>query len=130
MKHDLETIKDTFSLSEVPRDALLIGAAGVIPYAATSLSTVYLAFDINHSHSHGIGYLFSPETAHQLLALVTPVQIGYGAVVRRDPYSSLLCTHYGRSSLSWEQSIGAWNSPSMVVAIATVDTLSGLLLLL
>lgn len=91
MKHDLETIKDTFSLSEVPKDALYIGAAGVIPYAATSLSTVYLAFDINHSHTHGVGYLFSPETAHQLLALVTPVQIGYGAVI----ISFLGAIHWG-----------------------------------
>ncbi|CZR58170.1 probable MNN4-regulates the mannosylphosphorylation [Phialocephala subalpina] len=91
MKADLETIKDTFSLSEVPRDALYIGAAGVIPYAATSLSTVYLAFDINHSHSHGVGYLFSPETAHQLLALITPVQIGYGAVI----ISFLGAIHWG-----------------------------------
>lgn len=81
MKHDLEIIKETFSLAEVPRDALYIGAAGVLPYAATSLSTVWLAYDINHAHAHGTGYLFSPETAHQLLGLVTPIQIGYGAVV-------------------------------------------------
>ncbi|KUJ15269.1 uncharacterized protein LY89DRAFT_698120 [Mollisia scopiformis] len=91
MKHDLETIKETFSLAEVPRDALYIGAAGVLPYAATSLSTVYLAYDINHAHAHGTGYLFSPETAHQLLGLVTPIQIGYGAVI----ISFLGAIHWG-----------------------------------
>lgn len=78
---DLETIKETFSLSEVPKESLYIGAAGVLPYAATSLSTVYLAYDINHAHNTGTGLLFSPETAHQLLDIVTPIQIGYGAVV-------------------------------------------------
>jgi hypothetical protein len=82
IKADLETIKDTFALTEVPRESLYIGAAGVLPYAATSLSTVYLAWDINHAAATGYGVLFSPETAHRLLDLVTPIQIGYGAVVR------------------------------------------------
>lgn len=81
IKADFVTIKETFSLDEVPRESLYIGAAGVIPYAATSLSTVYLAYDINHAHDHGSGLLFSPETAHQLLDYITPIQIGYGAVV-------------------------------------------------
>ena len=81
IKADLETIKETFALTEVPRESLYIGAAGVIPYAATSLSTVYLAWDINHATASGQGYLFTPETAHQLLDLITPIQIGYGAVV-------------------------------------------------
>lgn len=81
IKADLETIKETFSLSQVPKESLYIGAAGILPYAATSLSTVFLAFDINHAHAHGHGWLFSPQTAHQLLDLVTPIQIGYGAVV-------------------------------------------------
>jgi hypothetical protein len=80
-KSDIETIKETFSLSEVPKESLYIGAAGILPYAATSLSTVYLAFDINYAHEHGTGYIFTPETAHQLLDTVTPIQIGYGAVV-------------------------------------------------
>lgn len=81
LRADIETIKETFSLAEVPKESLYIGAAGILPYAATSLSTVYLAFDINHAHDHGTGYLFSPELARQLLDLVTPIQIGYGAVV-------------------------------------------------
>lgn len=72
IKADLKTIKETFSLADVPRESLYIGAAGVIPYAATSLSTVYLAYDINHAHDTGRGILFSPETAHQLLDIITP----------------------------------------------------------
>ncbi|KAL2069824.1 hypothetical protein VTL71DRAFT_14503 [Oculimacula yallundae] len=91
LKADLETIKETFSMSEVPKESLYIGAAGVLPYAATSLSTVYLAFDINHAHNTGSGYLFSPELAHQLLDIVTPIQIGYGAVI----ISFLGAIHWG-----------------------------------
>ncbi|TVY71540.1 hypothetical protein LSUE1_G009271 [Lachnellula suecica] len=92
IKADVATIKETFSLNQVPRESLYIGAAGVIPYAATSLSTVYLAYDINHAHANnGAGYLFSPETAHQLLDIITPIQIGYGAVI----ISFLGAIHWG-----------------------------------
>lgn len=87
VKADWVTIKETFSMEDVPRDSLYLGMAGLIPYAATSLSTVILSYDINHAHATGAGYLFTPETAHQLLDLVTPIQIGFGAVV------SLLCLH-------------------------------------
>jgi hypothetical protein len=84
IKSDIQTIKETFTLDEVPKESLYIGAAGVLPYAATSLSTIYLAWDINHAEETGSAfYLFTPETARQLLDIVTPVQIGYGAVVRK-----------------------------------------------
>lgn len=55
--------------------------AGVLPYLATSLSTVYLAFDINHASETGSGFLFSPRVAEQLLHVIEPLQVGYGAVV-------------------------------------------------
>jgi hypothetical protein len=91
IKSDLKTIKETFSLADVPKESLYIGAAGILPYAATSLSTVYLAYDINHARDTGRGVLFSPETAHQLLDLVTPIQIGYGAVVSFKSSRILVC---------------------------------------
>lgn len=55
--------------------------AGVLPYLATSLSTVYLAWDINHAALTGSGFLMSGATAETLLHIVEPIQIGYGAVV-------------------------------------------------
>ncbi|CAG8982132.1 hypothetical protein HYALB_00003224 [Hymenoscyphus albidus] len=91
IKSDVITIKDTFSLNEVPRASLYLGAAGVLPYAATSLSTVYLAWDINHSHATGQSFLFSPETAHQLLETIFPIQIGFGAII----ISFLGAIHWG-----------------------------------
>jgi len=91
IKADLGTIKETFSLADVPKESLYIGAAGVIPYAATSLSTVFLAYDINQAHATGQGIVFSPETAHQLLEMITPIQIGYGAVI----ISFLGAIHWG-----------------------------------
>lgn len=89
-------IKETFALSEVPREALIIGMAGVLPYLATSLSTVYLAFDINHASETGSAFLFSPHVAEQLLHIIEPLQIGYGAVVS-NPYLS--CTHNSRANV-------------------------------
>lgn len=75
---------DTFSLKDVPREALYVGMAGVLPYLATSLSTVYLAFDIQHAASTGEGWLLPGETAEQLLHILEPIQLGYGATVNES----------------------------------------------
>ena len=80
---DLKTIKDTFGLADVPKEPLYLGIAGVLPYAVTSISTVFLAYDINHANSTGKELLFAPETAQYLLDMMVPIQIGYGAVVSR-----------------------------------------------
>lgn len=60
---------------------MYIGMAGVLPYLATSVSTLYLAWDINHAATTGSGFLLSGGTAETLLHLIEPIQIGYGAVV-------------------------------------------------
>lgn len=56
--------------------------AGVLPYLATSLSTIYLAWDINYAALNGEGFLLSGKTAELVLHIIEPIQIGYGAVVR------------------------------------------------
>ncbi|KAI9741222.1 MAG: hypothetical protein M1834_002938 [Cirrosporium novae-zelandiae] len=94
IKDDLNTIKDTFALAEVPRDALYLGLAGVLPYLATSMSTLYLAWDMTHAAESGVGYFFSPQTAELLLHMLEPIQIGYGAVI----LSFLGAIHWG---LEW-----------------------------
>lgn len=76
-----KVIKDTFSLEGVPKEAMLLGLAGVIPYLATSLQTVYLASEINNAANAGEGYLLSGQSAELMLHLLEPVQVGYGAVV-------------------------------------------------
>ena len=102
-------IKDTFALNEVPREALFIGMAGLLPYVATSLSTVYLAWDINHATADGQGFLISGETAELMLHIIEPLQMGYGAVVSCSIlafkiYPKLIALR--RSSHSLELSIG------------------------
>lgn len=61
-----------------------MGLAGVIPYLATSLSTVYLAFDIQYAAVHGEGILMSGELAEKLLHVIEPIQLGYGASVQNS----------------------------------------------
>ncbi|CAF9942708.1 MAG: hypothetical protein ALECFALPRED_009926 [Alectoria fallacina] len=104
VKADFKVIKDTFALNEVPREALVIGMAGVLPYLATSLSTVYLAFDINHASETGSGFLFSPHVAEQLLHIIEPLQVGYGAVI----LSFLGAIHWG---LEWAKYGGVHGYP-------------------
>ncbi len=58
-----------------------MGLAGVVPYAVTSLTTLYLAWDMNQISYSGTGFMVSERTAELLLHIIEPLQIGYGAVV-------------------------------------------------
>ncbi|KAI1371766.1 hypothetical protein F4677DRAFT_434634 [Hypoxylon crocopeplum] len=95
IKDDLETVKDTFALSSVPREPYFLGLAGTLPYLATSVSTVYLSWDLNTewpSTSNLVNNtLISHDTAHQLLSVIEPIQLGYGAVI----ISFLGAIHWG-----------------------------------
>ncbi|KAL8950023.1 MAG: hypothetical protein Q9222_003917 [Ikaeria aurantiellina] len=97
---DVKVIKETFALNQVPREALNLGMAGVLPYLATSISTVYLAWDINHASTVGTGFLLSGEQAELLLHIIEPIQIGWGAVI----ISFLGAIHWG---LEWAKYGGA-----------------------
>ncbi|KAL3479123.1 hypothetical protein BJX99DRAFT_223125 [Aspergillus californicus] len=94
IKGDAKVIKETFSLQDVPKDALYLGMAGVIPYLATSLETVYLAYEVNRANATGDGLMFSGESAELMLHMLEPIQIGYGAVI----LSFLGAVHWG---LEW-----------------------------
>ncbi|RDW57051.1 DUF3429 domain-containing protein [Aspergillus mulundensis] len=94
IKGDAKVIKETFSLEGVPKDALYLGMAGVIPYLATSLETVYLAYEVNRAHATGDGLIFSGQSAEMMLHMLEHVQVGYGAVI----LSFLGAVHWG---LEW-----------------------------
>merc|ERR1712187_938982 len=94
MKSEAKVIKDTFSLQGVPKEAMFLGMAGVVPYLATSLQTVYLAYEINHAANTGDGFLLSGDSAELMLHMLEPVQVGYGAVI----LSFLGAIHWG---LEW-----------------------------
>ncbi|PWY87577.1 hypothetical protein BO70DRAFT_360182 [Aspergillus heteromorphus CBS 117.55] len=94
IKTEAKVIKDTFSLADVPKEALALGMAGVIPYVATSLQTVYLSWEIKNAAIAGDGLIFSGQSAELMLHMLEPIQVGYGAVI----LSFLGAIHWG---LEW-----------------------------
>ena len=75
-------IKVTFALRTVPREAYVLGLAGLIPYLTTSLTTVWCARELNVIAQTGGSTMLTEETALQVLNFLEPIQVGYGAVVR------------------------------------------------
>lgn len=74
-------------MKDVPREAYYVGMAGVLPYLATSLSTIYCAWEINTAAVTGSGFLMSEKTAELALHIIEPLQVGYGAVVSIPSFS-------------------------------------------
>ncbi|KAL7793858.1 hypothetical protein V8C37DRAFT_409418 [Trichoderma ceciliae] len=95
LKHDIDIVKDTFRLSTVPRESHILGLTGTLPYLATSLSTVFLALNLNREVPSGNRFydaiFLDHETAQHLLDLIEPLQLGYGAVI----ISFLGAIHWG-----------------------------------
>lgn len=119
------TIRETFSLEEVPKQAYYMGLAGVVPYMVTSLSTVYCAWEINHATATGTGLFLTERSAEDLLHIIEPLQVGYGAVVchlaaQHPPPTDL--TPSDRSSPSSAPSIGVSNGLNTVALRATLAT--------
>ncbi|RPB21575.1 hypothetical protein L211DRAFT_840476 [Terfezia boudieri ATCC MYA-4762] len=88
---DLRTVRDTFRLQDVPREVFYIGMAGLVPYVATTVSTLYLVWELKYSSLHGLGYMVNKETTESLLHVLEPLQVGYGAVI----LSFLGAIHWG-----------------------------------
>ncbi|KAF6832674.1 hypothetical protein CPLU01_06070 [Colletotrichum plurivorum] len=95
LKQEANIVKDTFNLSEVPREPYALGLAGTLPYLATSLSTVYLSWDLNLEWPSSSTFLntiyMNPESAQWWLNVLEPVQLGYGAII----ISFLGAIHWG-----------------------------------
>ena len=69
--------------------------AGVLPYLATSLSTVFCAWEITNAEAAGTGFVLNEKTAELLLHILEPLQIGYGATVR-NVLAFLTCLLFSR----------------------------------
>lgn len=109
---------------------LYIGMGGLIPYLGTSLSALYLAWDINHSAYYGTGFLVSSDTAEHLLYILEPLQIGLGATI----LSFLGAVHWGlemaeyggkhpykRYSLSILAPMLAWPTVGCTVSVLVIS---------
>lgn len=73
----------------------MLGLAGTLPYLGTSIATVFLSWNLNTAWpttSNTLNsILFSHEKAGELLNMLEPIQIGYGAVL----VSFLGAIHWG-----------------------------------
>jgi Protein of unknown function (DUF3429) len=78
-------VKDAFRLSKIPKESHVLGLAGTIPYFATSLSTIYLGWNLSQTFPTGSSFkdalLINHDTAQWLLQTIEPIQLGYGAVI-------------------------------------------------
>jgi len=77
-------------VQEVPRGALIFGTAGLVPYFATSITTVYLARQAFLA-DRGFPAKFDVDTALTLLYHNENLQVTYGAVI----LSALGTIHWG-----------------------------------
>ncbi|KAK0757920.1 hypothetical protein N5P37_009212 [Trichoderma harzianum] len=95
LKSDIDVVKDSFRLDTVPRESHILGLAGTLPYLATSVSTVFLALNLNTDVPSGNRFynmiFMEHETAQYLLDFIEPLQLGYGAVI----ISFLGAIHWG-----------------------------------
>ncbi|CAM1500417.1 Fc.00g095790.m01.CDS01 [Cosmosporella sp. VM-42] len=95
LKHDLNIVKDTFRLTNVPRESYILGLAGTLPYLGTSVSTIFLAWGLSKDWPTGNAFYdaisVDHETARYLLGVLEPIQLGYGAVI----ISFLGAIHWG-----------------------------------
>ncbi|KAJ0162472.1 hypothetical protein CTA2_4498 [Colletotrichum tanaceti] len=95
LKKEVNIVRDTFNLSEVPREPYALGLAGTLPYLATSLSTVYLTWDLNvewpSTSTFANNVFMGHESAQYWLNLLEPIQLGYGAII----ISFLGAVHWG-----------------------------------
>lgn len=78
---DVGMVRETFAMKHVPKDLITMGVLGLVPYVATSATTLFLAWDIGYSRTHGQPYFMTVESAQQILTALEPIQIGYGAVI-------------------------------------------------
>ncbi|KAI5304332.1 hypothetical protein KEM56_006617 [Ascosphaera pollenicola] len=91
VKKEVGFIKQTFGFIGAPKDAVYLGLAGVLPYLATSAVTATLSYQTRLAIEQGHTSMFTPETVHDILDVLEPIQIGYGAVI----LSFLGAIHWG-----------------------------------
>jgi hypothetical protein len=90
-----DNVVETVALDAVPRNAYRLGLAGTVPYLFTSMSTVYLSWNLNTpwptDNQLLNSFMVSNATASEWLAKLEPIQLGYGAVI----ISFLGAVHWG-----------------------------------
>ncbi|BGP14193.1 hypothetical protein JCM10213v2_002133 [Rhodosporidiobolus nylandii] len=98
---------------QVPKEAITWGAAGLLPYAGTSLSTIYFARQAWQAHELGKEATIDPEAAMALLQHVQLLQVQYGAII----LSFLGAVHWG---FEWAKYGGVHGNSRYLLGVAPV----------
>jgi len=107
---DLSGVKEIVQV--VPNQALLFGAAGLVPYVGTSMATIYCAHQAALASSPENSTL-DLETAMALLHHTENIQVGYGAII----LSFIGAIHWG---LEFAKFGGQQGTPRYLLGIAPV----------
>lgn len=97
---------------QVPREAVTWGAAGLLPYAGTSLASIHFARQAYLAQEVGKEGL-DPQTAMALLEHVQLLQVQYGAII----LSFLGAVHWG---FEWAKFGGVQGNSRYVLGVAPV----------
>lgn len=71
-------MKETFALRDVPKEVYWFGLGGLVPYAATSATTLFMAWDVARGDR---SWIVTAETAQAVIEALEPIQVGLGAVI-------------------------------------------------
>ncbi|GAA5836952.1 hypothetical protein JCM11251_004457, partial [Rhodosporidiobolus azoricus] len=97
----------------VPRETITWGAAGLLPYAGTSLATIHLARQAYLAAEMGKTDTIDPEAAYALLEHVQLLQVQYGAII----LSFLGAVHWG---FEWSKYGGVQGNRRYLLGVAPV----------
>ncbi|GAA5913681.1 hypothetical protein JCM6882_008717 [Rhodosporidiobolus microsporus] len=97
----------------VPRETITWGAAGLLPYAGTSLATIHFARQAYQAAELGKTDTIDPEAAFALLEHVQLLQVQYGAII----LSFLGAVHWG---FEWSKYGGVQGNSRYLLGVAPV----------
>ncbi|GAA5860629.1 hypothetical protein JCM8547_005481 [Rhodosporidiobolus lusitaniae] len=98
---------------QVPPETIKWGAAGLLPYAGTSLATIHFARQAYQAQTLGKTDVLDPDAALALLQHVTLLQVQYGAII----LSFLGAVHWG---FEWSKFGGVKGNPRYLLGVAPV----------
>ncbi|GAA5966997.1 hypothetical protein JCM8115_003488 [Rhodotorula mucilaginosa] len=111
IKEDVNSVKEV--LQQIPKDAVRWGAAGLIPYAGTSVAIAYFARQVYIATELGVDNGYDPQAALAVLQHAELLQIQYGAII----ISFLGAIHWG---FEWAKYGGVQGNTRYLIGVVPV----------
>ncbi|GAA5992420.1 hypothetical protein JCM10908_000808 [Rhodotorula pacifica] len=111
LAEEVNSVKSIFS--QIPKDAIRWGAAGLIPYAGTSAAIAYFARQVYMAKELGVDNGYDPQAALAVLQHAELLQIQYGAII----ISFLGAIHWG---FEWAKLGGVQGNTRYLIGVVPV----------